>query len=556
MKKTCALFVIGLILAMIGYYFAIRRFIPEAPLPAALGLALLGAFSALALVGAITRVVQGVSDRSVIQRAVKNKPFADGKQAAAIGSIAATGMATLSAPFSGRECVAYEYEVYELTDPPDRHSAPIKKLHCSGFGMAPSAVRTMTGNVRLLGFPLLDEWPRDFIEDAAQRSQANAYLSQTKFVSMKKNLGNVFSEFDDLFRDADGDVRKDIGDPVQIAERHLLTEVIVPAGVQVGAFGVFSQKDNALVAKTSAFPIRLIPGNAEETEKRLQKASFSQIVFSLVFFLFVNGILGFIGYTGEKHRYQIPESQQFSVIQKAAEAGDFDQLTKLFQNGVNPDATDSQSRSLLQTTDDDEVARFLLKFHANPNREDPATQETPLFDSSRTGDLNRMKILIDGGANVNAVCPIPWRHTPIDEALRNGRSDAVEQLLKAGAKDPRVTSTNGQPISESGEEIALCRAYLRAIHSQDKETLKKITTPRYEYFFDDVDFDVWKKSYPVTIETFEGYSNETAATISFQGTRTDGSKTVWVYQLEKQPDGWKIHQTWPLEGSDPKLIWR
>jgi hypothetical protein len=559
MKKTCLLFVVGLCLATVAYFLLIRRYLPEIPLIPSVGLAVLGGFSVLALFGAVSNFIQGLSDKTVLSRAIKRTPFSDGKRAAAIGRVEPSGLATLTSPFSGRDCLAYEYEVYEYVTMRSSKgvSTTHKNLYCSGFGMIPSQIRTNQGDIRILGFPLMDEFPKDHAENPEDRARAGAFMAQTKFKNIKKNFGGIFSEFDDLFRDADGAVRKDLGEAVSIQEKHQLSEIIVPSGVEVCAFGVYSKRDNALIAKTAALPIRLIPGNAAEAEKRLRKTGFSQIAIALVFFLIINGVFALIYGSSQKKWKDIPESEQWKLIHQTAEARDFEKLAKLFQNGVKPDATDSQSRTLLQTTPDDEVARLLLKFGANPNVEDPATLDTPIFEAARTGNAPRIKILIEGGANVNAVCAIPWKHTAIDEAIRAGQYEATQLLMQAGATDPRVTAANGRPLAANGgEELAVCRQYLRAIQSQDKEKLKSLTTPRYEYFFDDIDFAVWKARYPITIETFEGYTNDSAATIQFLGKSADDRESEWIYHMVKEPDGWKIHQTWPLAGGGYEIIWR
>jgi hypothetical protein len=559
MKKTCILFVVGVCIASVAYFALIRSYVPEIHFVPSIGIAILGGVSVLALFGAISGFVQRLSDKVVITRAVKGAPFSDGKRAAAIGRIEASGLATITAPFSGRDCLAYEYEVYEMITMKTGRSGSTttKQLYCSGFGLIPSQIRTKQGEIRILGFPLIDEFPKDFTESTDQRARAETYMMKTTFHNMKQNFKSIFSQFDDLFLDADGAVRKDLGEPVKIENKHHLTEIVVPRGSDVCAIGVYSKRNNALIARTAALPIRLVPGNAQEAEKRLLKTGFGQIGIALIFFVAINGIFAFLYHSFQKDRYNIPESEQATVLRKSAESRNFEKLKDLLQNGINPNATDSQSRTLLQTTDDDEVARLLLQFGANPNVEDPATMESPLFESARTGDLERMKILMEGGANVNAVCAIPWKHTPIDEAIRTGQADAVQTLIKNGAVDPRVNGSNGQPVeANGGEELSVCRKYLRAIQNQDKETLKSITTERYEHFFDDIDFNVWKTAYPITIETFEGYTNSKAATISFRGKRADSRDTEWIYQLLKQEDGWKIHQTWPLTGEGYEILWR
>ena len=308
MKKTCLFFRIGLCLAAAAYFLLIRHYVPEIHTLPAIGLSVLGAFSMLALFGAISNLIQGLSDKRVIARALNREPFSDGKRGAAIGRIEAAGLATITAPFSGRDCLGYEYEVYELIETRTRGSAPttVKKLYCSGFGLITSQVRTTQGDIRILGFPVIDEFPTDFTESPEDRARANTYIAQTQFQNIKKNIGSIFSEFDDLFRDADGAVRKDLGEPITLHERHRLTEIIVPRGAEVCAIGVYSKRENALTAKTAALPIRLIPGNAREAERRLQKTGLGQIVFALIFFLAINGIFAFLYHSVRKERNNIP----------------------------------------------------------------------------------------------------------------------------------------------------------------------------------------------------------------------------------------------------------
>jgi hypothetical protein len=559
MKKTCLFFLIGFLLAAVSYFWLIRHFVPEIHPVASAGIAVLGAFSLLALFGAISKFIEGLSDKFVITRATNREPFRDGKRAAAIGRIEASGLATITAPFSGRDCLGYEYEVYEIfiTKGTKGGKHESKQSYCSGYGLIPSHVRTPQGDVRMLGFPLLDEFQEDFTESGEDRARAGAFIARTQFHNIKKNIGNIFSEFDDLFQDADGAVRKDLGEPVTLHEKHRLTEKIIPRGVEVCAIGVFSQRENALIAKTAALPIRLIPGNPQEVERRLRKAGIGQIAFALIFFCFINGIFAFVYHRTQEELYNIPLSEQWSEINRTAEARDFEKLKKLFQKGLNPDATDSHSRTLLQTTNDDEVARLLLQHGANANVQDPATLETPLFEAARKGDLERIRILLEAGADVNAVSEIPWKHTPIDEAIRTGRSEAINKLIEGGAKDPLVNAANGRPLTpDGGEQLAVCRKYLQAIQNLDKHTMKSITTPRYDSFFEDINLPVWKPVYPVEIETFEGYTNDKAATVQLRGRRSDGRDTEWIYQLHKQPDGWKIHQTWPLSGEGYEVLWR
>jgi hypothetical protein len=119
-----------------------------------------------------------------------------------------------------------------------------------------------------------------------------------------------------------------------------------------------------------------------------------------------------------------------------------------------------------------------------------------------------------------------------------------------------VNTGNGKASAANSEELVLCRKYLNAIHQQDKESLKLLTTKRYDYFFDDIDLALWKTAYPSEIDSFEGFSNDEAATIQLRGKRQDEGESEWIFLLTKTIDGWKVHQTWPVTGFSDYMIWR
>src|ERR1044072_753617 len=99
MKTTCVLFVLGTIAAMLGYYVAIQHYLPEVETTPHVLLSVFGGISILLLIGAISNVIQGVSDKRVIADALKNAPMQDQKPAAAIGTISPLGLSTVHAPF-------------------------------------------------------------------------------------------------------------------------------------------------------------------------------------------------------------------------------------------------------------------------------------------------------------------------------------------------------------------------------------------------------------------------------------------------------------------------
>jgi len=69
------------------------------------------------------------------------------------------------------------------------------------------------------------------------------------------------------------------------------------------------------------------------------------------------------------------------------------------------------------------------------------TLNTELYNALSTGDTKKVKEMLDLGAEVNGSCEAYTGITPLMKAAEWGRADAVELLLKKGAKinakDPR-----------------------------------------------------------------------------------------------------------------------
>jgi hypothetical protein len=68
MKRTYMLFFVGLCIATVAYFLLIRRYVPEIHPVASAGIAVLGGASMPALFGAISKLVQSLSDKMVLAR--------------------------------------------------------------------------------------------------------------------------------------------------------------------------------------------------------------------------------------------------------------------------------------------------------------------------------------------------------------------------------------------------------------------------------------------------------------------------------------------------------
>jgi len=96
--------------------------------------------------------------------------------------------------------------------------------------------------------------------------------------------------------------------------------------------------------------------------------------------------------------------------------------------------------SPLQTAGPDvAMIRTLVAHGASVDLADDITKRTPLHYAAALGNTDGVTVLLELGANPNAMCEVHGygmvsRMTPLHYASRNGHTDVVRALLKAGAR--------------------------------------------------------------------------------------------------------------------------
>jgi hypothetical protein len=350
--------------------------------------------------------------------------------------------APLTSPFGGKTCAAYEYDVTRRIR---GHKRDTTQYDFAGFAMSATAVETPHGLVRVVGFPLLDEFPKQQFADAGARQRAARYVASTIFERAKGVQAlALFRSMDDALADADGIVRKDfrMTDDAGPNEQHVLSERIVTVGEHVCAAGIFDGELRALKPRGTS-PNRLWPGALSSVRRRLIAETKTQVVMGLVLFGASHTLLGVGWYLSETRHSRESTQDQARVIAQAVDAHDIRALERAVRRGANANARDSFGTPVLLETRDAEMAAALLRLGADVNIRDNESGDTPLIRAARMGLGDLVEVLLSAGADVKAFTVSG--DTPLSEARRGDHADVVARLLRAGAPD--------KPAAERAERM-------------------------------------------------------------------------------------------------------
>jgi Ankyrin repeats (3 copies) len=433
LRRGCSLLVLlfGALFALY-FYFLTRYF----EWPGNLFAAGLGSvFGAMGL-AAIGNLLWAWRDTAAFRRAARRQPMADGSLVVVAGPIRPLG-APLTSPFGGEPCVAYEYEVVQRL-PPRKGQASSQRTDIAGFAMAASAIDTSDASVRLLGFPILDQFPqsRDSGPDVAAR--ARQYAGSAPFETMR-GLGalQMFASFDDALADADGAVRKDfrMTDEAIPFEHRTLGERIVRVGEQVCALGRYDAGKRALVPSGATLN-RLWPGTPAKVRREIVATARSQAVLGLTFFAVSHAMLGAAFYMSETRYARVPEDRQASAIRSAIQDNDVAALERVVRQGANPNARDTFGDAVLLDVREPAMAAALVRLGANVNVRHRDDADTPLIRAARMGNVELVRVLLAAHADVHA--RMTGGETALSEAIRGGQQDVIPLLRAAGADAPDV----------------------------------------------------------------------------------------------------------------------
>jgi hypothetical protein len=283
-KKGCVIASVVMLGLFGGYLYLLWGKVEAV---AAIILALFGSLGLVMVVSQLKAVIFGSGDEGPLRRAEQGLPLVDGEKEAVWGPVEPLGE-LLTAPFSGRPCIAYEYDAMnpETTGSDGRERSGGSAI--SGFALCPSVIRSNRGDVRLCGFSILDKFEKTLYgEDAEARLRSERYAAQTRFETMGlSKIGSMLSQMDEAMADDDGSVRKDwkLKDGEIALERCELEEKIIAPGEMITVVGIWDAARGGIVPKKGGKSaiVQLMPGGGLAMVMHAEKRPWGTLVFALV----------------------------------------------------------------------------------------------------------------------------------------------------------------------------------------------------------------------------------------------------------------------------------
>jgi hypothetical protein len=491
MKKGCMfLLVLWMVLAGVYGYVAWQK--TRVLFPAAM-IAVLGGTFATVLVGSFAGIFTGARDRAALRRAVNGEALQDGRLEAASGPIRPLD-APLQAPFTGRACVAYEYDV----KPPDN-----KESDFAGVALAPCAIDTPRGSVRVLGWAVLDQFPRE-TGPAVDRVRGAAYLEAAPLERV--GVISLISVLSELLADDDGAIRKDfrIGATTVDLDGRAIEERIVPIGAAVTLLGRWSEAKRGFTSAGTTTITRLFPGDLPSVMRSVAGNTVTTFWTGLVLFLALHAIL--------VPMYLFTPKAGLGPVDSVWDERDCDRQKTLLAAGAN--ANESGSDGL-----------------------------TPLMNAAREGESACVENLIAAGARLETADKNG--DTALAQAIVAGRDGNIEILRAAGAKDFRVTADTGRAVTEDSEPLAAVKDYIAAVHRGDFGTMTRLMEGASLSLTEaqKADLPFWQSVRPKSPVLVDGWMTEEAATLRVRGATAAGDHRIG-YHLEDTPSGWRIKKEW------------
>lgn len=412
MVRGCTIaFVFWLALAAGYWYWLDHAFDPPGSIIGGLIVGLIVAGS----IGSIINARIARRDWKLASASQSGLPLVDRRIVAVSGTIHPIEK-PLIAPFSGKECVLCEYDLGRAADTSKGQNSAGSDF--VGFLMTPCVIRSQQGDVKLLGFPVLEGYPDLVCDGFLAASNGYQFLKGTEFENrtglkmvtilsvfddvwsdedglVQKNirLGNVTveslfpldllqdlaardearllkegpdiddeekeEEEEDLDEDDDDDLDEDFSKPFAVIPK--MTEKRVAVGETVCVIGTYNELQRGLLPKRGgSTPNRLIRGSAEDVAKNSRTAMVSRFFGGLIVLVIANAaVFGIMQlYLRSPDTIRRRQHDAFQAVQ----GDDAARLKTLLHRGLDPNRPDDNGQTLLKRANElgrEDLAKIL-----------------------------------------------------------------------------------------------------------------------------------------------------------------------------------------------------
>ncbi|QDU25766.1 Ankyrin repeats (3 copies) [Anatilimnocola aggregata] len=540
-------------------------------------------FVVFCCIGALMNARTAWKDWSLASNARHQFPPRDRQLFAAAGPIQPVGQPLL-APFSNAPCCLCEYDL--STSPPPTDSSEEKTgSDLAGFLMVPSEIQTGTGNVRLLGFPVLEEGTSYTLRSFTAARRARDFVSKTEFQDISGlRLLNAFAAIEDAWTDDDGSVEKNLQlkkvDPKKLFPDDLEAvwqEINGERAVEDPDAGISDEDladeedelENAELdddelddddsSPDDSNPLPSIPlptlkenrvgvgeqvvviGRYDEMRRGVLPVGSGMKAIRLIrgdvdtlerksraslWSHLIGGLLFLViahaATYGAMYLYLNSESQRRKFDSEAFQAAQAGEISKL-------QAMQKKGRLNIDVRDTEKKTLLMVA-------KDAATAQwlienkVPLNAADQYGRTALRQAAGSGHeeivkllieAKADLNVPDNIHETPLLAADQTHPAIA-EALRAAGAKDHVISAKNGQPLPEDGgPQLVAIRAYIQALRDRNAGDLYNLMTSPGSGDVAAQEWATWELSVLKAIERFEGYSTEDRATVTVYGTWGD-----------------------------------
>lgn len=228
-----------------------------------LGVSIFAGFFAFLTWSFLVAIFQPLRERSSVRDRLAGKRPVDGERTGFVGTIDAVGEG-LRSPLSGKDCVAWKYEIYQILGGGGRMGAR-KATYFEGIALVPSVISTPSGSYRLLAVPTFD-FGAENIEPASAARNASEHIRTARFEESRRTLEKQWTDDDGAYQ---SEKRYPTESEVPL-EKCLFREDLIRRGEKVYAVGLFSEARGGIVPHPNwAKETRIMKGDGESVLRQL-----------------------------------------------------------------------------------------------------------------------------------------------------------------------------------------------------------------------------------------------------------------------------------------------